>query len=322
MLPQSLVSATDLVWNFMRREERADGLHSTRTPVLIFTGPRESGKTQVLYRFRDRLAGIYPCAYIDGEWFMDSTWDMLLLLSLELNQLAKRSEYETLSFPRFTTGAIVITANLTLAPDNAVARQQIIDLLAAHRKTKDVLENTITVIAKAAGQSLAHYNQVAGEIASAITDLVARYGAQALLGSMARKRSGRAALFGTGQEWWGHQGPGHGRDPFDKLVALRRDADRGRARPREATADADTQGSADAAYQPGNREARVRVTRLLWAAFLADLRENFADRKRAVNWTRNCVVLLDHADTAVTRLQLTTTPRTCGRTSGPTSGAT
>jgi hypothetical protein len=304
MLPQSLVSATDLVWNFMRREERADGLHSTGTPVLIFTGPRESGKTQVLYRFRDRLAGIYPCAYIDGEWLMDSTWDMLLLLSLELNQLAKRSEYETLSFPRFTTGAIVITANLTLAPDNAVARQQIIDLLAAHRKTKDVLENTITVIAKAAGQSLAHYNQVAGEIASAITDLVARYGAQALLGSMARKRSGRAALFGTGQEWWGHQGPGHGRDPFDKLVALRREADRGRARPREATADADAQASADAAHQAGNQKARVRVTGLLWAAFLADLRENFADRKRAVNWTRNCVVLLDHADTAVSRLFL------------------
>jgi hypothetical protein len=333
VMPQSLAFATDLVWDFMRREERADGLHSNRSPVLIFIGPRDSGKTQMLYRLRDGLTGLYPCAYLDGEWIVDSTWEMLLLLSLELNQLDKRSEYEALSFPRLTTGAIVITANIVLDPNNAVAREQISDLLAAHRKTKDVLENTIIAITKAATQSLRLYNQDAADIVSPLGELVARYGAEALLGSMAKRNRGRAALFGTGQEWWGRPGPGHGGDPIGRLVGLRRDADWARARPLESTADAayqqvsarptdpqssaypsdqkdsagaaEARGSADAARKPGNREARARVTGLLWAAFLADLRGNFDDSKRAVNWTRNCVVLLDNADNAVPRLFLT-----------------
>jgi DNA polymerase III delta prime subunit len=310
VLPQSLASVADVVWNFMRREERADGLHSSRSPVLLFSGPRGIGKTQALYLLRDRLTGTYPCAYLDGEWLMESTWDMLLLLSFELNQLNNRSEYGTLSFPRLTTGAIVITANLTLDLNRAIAREQISDLLAAHRKTKEVLESTIAALAKGSAQALALYDETAVDIGSALAEFVARYGSEALLGGMAKGRHGRAALFGTGQEWWRHQGPGLGGDPFDKLVTLRQDADRARGRPRMAP-DQEDRASAtdkevpDAAYQPGNREARARVTGLLWAAFLADLRENFADRRRAVNWTRNCVVLLDNADTKVSRLFLT-----------------
>jgi hypothetical protein len=78
VLPQSLTAAADLVWDSMRCEERSGGLHSTRTSVLMITGPCGSGKNQVLYRLRDKLAEIYPCAYLDGEWPVDSTWEMPL----------------------------------------------------------------------------------------------------------------------------------------------------------------------------------------------------------------------------------------------------
>src|SRR5580698_8937992 len=77
-LPPSLVAATDLIFDFMRRPESAGALRNVRTPVLLFSGPRGTGKTQVLYKHRDRLAGTYPCAYIDGEWQLESSWDMLL----------------------------------------------------------------------------------------------------------------------------------------------------------------------------------------------------------------------------------------------------
>lgn len=294
-LPPSLAAATDLIFDFMRRPEGADGLHSIRTPVLLFTGPRGTGKTQVLYKHRDRAAGTYPCAYLDGEWPLASSWDMLLLLAFELKQLSKDSEYTALTFPRLTAGEIVITADL----DRAAAREQISDLLAAARKTKGLLENTVAALAGGLAQSLGAMsrNQVAADIAATMADLVGKYAAEALLGSMAKRNSGRAALFGPGLEWWGNQGRGFGDDPIDRLVTLRQDADRARSRPRE--------GATDATELQGNREARARVTGQLWAAFLADLRASFADRKHAVNWTRNCVVLLDNAETEVARLFLT-----------------
>lgn len=294
-LPQSLVAATDLIFDFMRREEDPDGLRSIRTPVLLFTGPRGAGKTQVLYKHRDRAAGTYPCAYLDGEWPLASTWDMLLLLAFELKRLGKDSEYAALTFPRLTAGEIVITADL----DRASARQQISDLLAAARKTKGVLENTVAALARGLAQSLGAMsrNQVATDIAASMADLAGKYAAEALLGSMSKRNSGRAVLFGPGLEWWGHQGRGLGGDPIDRLVTLWQDADRARSQPRDE--------AADAADQRGNREARTRVTGQLWAAFLADLRASFADRKYAVNWTRNCVVLLDNAETEVARLFLT-----------------
>ncbi|HLY65082.1 MAG TPA: hypothetical protein VKU60_06085, partial [Chloroflexota bacterium] len=120
-LPLSLVAATDLIFDFMRREEGPGGLRSIRTPVLMFTGSRGTGKTAVLYKHRDRAAGTYPCAYLDGEWPLASTWDMLLLLAFELKQLNKDSEYAALAFPRLTAGAIVITADLSLQLDRAAA---------------------------------------------------------------------------------------------------------------------------------------------------------------------------------------------------------
>ncbi len=296
-LPPSLGAATDLIFDFMRRDERADGLHTVRSPILLFAGPRSSGKTQVLYRHRDRTAGTYPCAYLDGEWPLTSTWEMLLLLAFELKQLNEHSEYGALAFPRLTAGEIVITAELSLSIIPEAARKQVSDLLATTHKTKGVLEDTITALAKGLAQSLGavSQNQVATDIAAAMADLVGKYAVESLLGAMAKRNSGRRALFGPGLEWWGDQGRGLGNQPIDNLVRLRRDADLARSRLR----------GADSGDPQGNRDARARVTGQLWSAFLADLRSSFANPEHAVNWTRNCVVLLDNAETAVARLFLT-----------------
>ncbi len=285
----------------MRREDGPDGLRSIPTPVLLFTGPRGTGKTQVLYKHRDRAAGRYPCAYLDGEWQLAGTWDMLLLLAFELRQLGKHSEYAALTFPRLTVGQIVITADL----DRARAREQVSGLLADARKTKSVVENTVAALAGGLAQSLGAMtgNEAATDMAQAMGDLAGKYAVEALLGTMAKRDGGRALLFGPGLKWWGDQGQGLDGDPVDRLVTLWQDADRARSRPREAAADAP--GQPGNPVQPGNREARARVTGQLWAAFLTDLRTSFADRKQAVNWTRNCVVLLDNAETEVARLFLT-----------------
>jgi hypothetical protein len=111
---------------------------------------------------------------------------------------------------------------------------------------------------------------------AAIESLASRYGPDVVLGGLAASRRGRRLLLGKGQDWYGHQDRDLGRNPLDVLVDLNRMA---------ALPDAE-----------GNRR---EVAELLWAAFLADLRDSFAHSRNAGSWTLNCAVLLDNADTAV-----------------------
>jgi hypothetical protein len=269
-----------LLWDFMARTERTDGLHSLRTPVLLFTGIRGSGKTDLLTDMRGLLDTKFPHAYLDGEWSFHSTRDMLALLALELNQ---QCGYGTLAFPRLVTGEIVIRPDIApLDPDHA--REQMAAVLADHSRVKGVLENSIRVILRGALTPVVAH----GPTASA--SLHGKYDAKELLGPFADKRHGRAEFLERGKEWWGHQDRGLDSDPFDELINLRMDAERARAN-RQADA-------------PGRRnegaDSRRMITRRLWAALLADLRDSFGDR-RAINWTRNCVLLLDNADTPAAR---------------------
>jgi hypothetical protein len=280
--PRDSAAAT-LLWDFMSRAEHADGLHSLRTPILLFTGVRGSGKTQLLADLRGLLGENFPHAHINGEWSFNSAMDMLALLAFKLNQ---QRGYGKLAFPRLVTGAIVIRPDLAIDPlDRDHARKQMAATLADHRKVKGVLENSIRAILRSALTPVL----ARGPAAAA----VGRHGAvtEELLGPSADKRRERADLLGAGQQWWGHQDRGLDNDPIDELISLRMDAERARAQRQ-------TDG-------PGRRneggDSRRMVTKRLWAAFLADLRDNFGDRRRAINWTRNCVLLLDNADTPAAR---------------------
>jgi hypothetical protein len=283
-------AATSLVWDFMVRDEREDGLHSARTPILLFTGVRGSGQTELLNDLQGLLAGKFPHAYISGEWPFTATRHMLALLAFDLNQA---SGYGKLAFPRLLTGEIVIDADVEIDPlDREHAREQVIALLADHRKVKGVLENSISALVRSALTPVqAHMPAVLG--GAGLADLAGNYGAEAMLGGLATRRRGRAVLLGTGQEWWGHQDRGLDIDPIDGLVNLRMAADRARAQRRADDASAERRDT--------GADSRRKVTHQLWAAFLADLRDSFRDRRRAINWTGNCVLLLDNADTPVAR---------------------
>jgi len=280
-------AATSLVWDLMARDERVDGLHSVRTPILLFTGVRGTGKTELLTDLQGLLARKFPYVYIDGEWPFKSTRDMLALLAFDLNQAG---EYGKLAFPRLLTGEIVIAADIDIDPlDRDHAREQVIAVLANHRKIKGVLENSISAILRGALTPIPSH--VPAPVRDEFAGLVSNYGTEALLGGFAARRRGRAVLLGTGQEWWGHQDRGLDAGPIDGLINLRMAADRARA-PHRAE---------DAERWDTGADLRRKVTNQLWAAFLGDLRDSFSDRRHAINWTRNCVLLLDNADTPVAR---------------------
>jgi hypothetical protein len=277
-------TAVRLVEEFMLREDLETEMRNRRTPVLLFTGPRGIGKSALLNQVRDALNGI-PYAWVDCAG-IENARDILLLLAFSLNRQSSR--YGELTFPRFITGSIVMEAKLQLnTTDRAAARKQISDELAAVRRTPAMLDAAVGALAKVAirlAVAGADWAGVAGTgwlgNDQAVGDFAGTYSAEFVRRVLGTSRSGRRLLLGTGQDWYGDQDRGLGLNSLDVLVDLRAKA--GRA----------AEGKAD-----GDDDSR-EVARLLWAAFLADLRHGFAVGRRAGDQTHNCVVLLDNADTA------------------------
>jgi hypothetical protein len=294
-LTRSQRAVTSLIWDFMAREERGKELRNLQTPVLVFTGPRGSGKSVIFQRFagllpRDDLdrrtrGRRFPCARVDGEWPLESARDMLTLIAFDLADSAKGA----LLTPRLATGLIVLAADLDLPmTDRNAARDQVSSLLAEHRKSKRSLEEALGAVVRATVQTAvqaaaAHGINVPGGVDSIASDYFGQHVTSLLLGKLADTASGRDLLLGKGQRWYGDQDRKLHRDPLNVLVSLKLADGRARARP----------GIRDT-------DASKEVTEVLWGAFLADLREAFAGKK-AATWTRNAVLLLDNADTPVAR---------------------
>jgi hypothetical protein len=278
-------TAKSLVREFLLRDERDGRRRDRGNPVLLFTGPRGIGKSVLLAALQNRHKSV-PHAYIDCETAASNAREMLALLAYDLNRQCGR--YGALPFPRLITGELVITAPLELDPlDRNTARQQVTDLLERHQKTEAALEDAVRSILTTALTPLAVHGTGDSAAGEAIGDLAGTYATKLVLGGLASSRRGRRILLGKGQEWYGDQGRGLGRNPLDALIELRRMAAR-----------------TDAARPGGDNGDRREVAEWLWAAFLADLRDSFHDR-RAVDWTFNCLVLLDNADTPAGRAFLT-----------------
>jgi hypothetical protein len=107
------------------------------------------------------------------------------------------------------------------------------------------------------------------------THTAAKYLAKLVLQGVIASRLGRRALLGKGLDWYGHQDRGLHRDPLDVLVDL------------------NVQGR-----RPEVGDNAREVAALLWAAFLADLRDDFQAGHHAADWPLNCVILVDNADAA------------------------
>lgn len=263
--------ALTLVHEFLTREER-DGLPVSRpTPVIVFAG---AGKTALLAELARLLAGNAPCARIDCEDFAGGARELLSLLAFELNRHSGR--YGELPFPRLITGLIVIRSvdlkDLDLKADRKTARERVWRVLEERQNTAQLLQDSVSEIIKAAFDALGSRVPAGPGVAKAAMDILTRVGPRLVLGSLAATRSGRNLILGTGQDWYGDQG----QKPVDGLISLNRMATR------------------------GSEEDRREVASLLWAAFLADLDDAFG-RHQAMNWTLNCLVLLDNADSRAGR---------------------
>ena len=258
-----------LVAGFLYRAERgaAPDADDYPNPVIVLEGPRGIGKTSLLAALEERLDQHVPYASIDCEVFSGDARQLLSVLAFDLSRRSDRRQL--LRFPRLITGQIAISAQLSKI-DPAAARDQMAmqQLLEGHERSGSALQEAVggTLNAALGGA------QTFRSAGPAIADLVGRQSGQVVLGRLAATRRGRRLLLGKGQEWYGHQDRGLGRNHLDVLVDLNRMA----ARP--------------------DAGAKRAVAELLWSAFLADLRDTRSSR-RFRDWSGNCAVLLDNADT-------------------------
>ncbi len=273
-------AALALVREFLIREEQDGLLQSRRSPVIVFAGP---GKSALLTELARRLEQNAPCARIDCEDFAGGARELLSLLAFELNRRSGR--YRELPFPRLITGLIAIRkvdlTDLDLDADRDAARARVRQVLEDRQNTAGLLQDTVSEIVQAGFDALGSGPPA---VTKAAADMARRIGPRLVLGSLAATRSGRKIILGTGQDWYGHQDRALGRYSLDVLVDLNRMASRAASR-----------GVTGGSSPRGSQEDRREVAGLLWAAFLADLDAAFSGR-RAVNWTFNCLALLDNAD--------------------------
>jgi hypothetical protein len=264
--------ALALVREFLTRDEIDGTLRSRRYPIVVFTGMRGTGKTALLADLAGRLDQQVAYARVDCEGFSGGARDLLFLLAFDLNRQSGR--YGTLPFPRLITGRIAITATLDMA-DREIARDQMRQVLEEHQRTGRVLKEAVSQMLENGLEALGGFHGVSGA-GAAIENVVETYGPDLVLGGLVATRRGRRLVLGRGQDWYGDQDRGLGRHALDVLVDLNR-----------------------MAAHPNVEGNRREVAELLWAAFLADLRDSFRHSRRARGWTLNCVVLLDNVDTAV-----------------------
>lgn len=244
----------DLVWDFLKRRDDA-------SPVLVLTGSRCCGKTTALESLVPRLGQRVPhCRPIDCVTVTTDTLGLLTALAFELNY--RCAGYGRLAFPRLVTGSLVLDLQLD-TKNPARARDQVSAALEEYRKISK-LRDFLSGLASAAVKVLPTVRDTPG------ADDAARFGAGLLLDGLLAGRFGRKITLGPGQDWYGDQGRGLGRDPLDVLVDLNRRASR-----------------------PVAGSNRRLVAELFWAAFLADLHASYEDHP---HWDLNCMVLLDNAD--------------------------
>lgn len=256
-----------LVQQFLDRLDELDVPRSRRLPGLVFTGTRGSGKTALLTELAQQADQQTPYVMVDFEAIgTESVPELLSALVFGLNR--RCGHYGSLPFPRFITGQLVIAQRLTLPADREVARAEVEAALRGYRKVdrlRDFLADLAPQVLRATFPEADHFPGV---------DAAARYLPDVVIKGLTTWKLGRRSLLGGGQEWYGHQDLGLRRDPLDVLVDLNRQAG-----------------------QLNDADNRGEVGEMLWAAFLADLRDGFRRGRRAAERSLNCLVLLDNLDT-------------------------
>lgn len=246
-----------LVREFATRPEEGGKPSTKRSPIIVFIGPKGSGKTALLDAVRAGLEENVPYARIDcAELAGAVPWEVLSFLTYEFNRTAAR--YGAIPFPRFVTAQAAIAEPLTLtnlAADRLSVRRAL-ERLRRIDELRVFLQDQMTQVA----EGLPFLGSVPG---------VVRLMPDLLLRGLVRWKRGRKVVLGGGVEFFGT-----GDRAYDELIRLNR-------------------LTRDGATLTNRQEA----AEMLWSAFLADLRAAFDSRRGARTWSLNCVVLLDNIDT-------------------------
>ncbi|MFG1694058.1 hypothetical protein [Nonomuraea sp. NPDC049309] len=229
-------------------------------PVLLLTGPRGSGKTDLLNGIGEYLDGRLPYAKVDVEKLAkDTVCDVLNMISIDFNRHG--APYGRMAFPRLVLGQIAM-AHERLNDVHEVAKQELQAGIAKFTKVEErrkFMEEATAAIAALAGMTIPK------EVITAVVG-----GMRAALQSW---KGPDALLLSPASAWYGHQDRGLGRRPLDTLVELNAWAH-----------DRDIAGNG------------AKADELMLAAFLADLRAAFRRRRRLRRAGYRCVILLDNAD--------------------------
>ncbi|ONI87930.1 hypothetical protein ALI144C_08330 [Actinosynnema sp. ALI-1.44] len=177
-----------LVREFMERPEHRGVPVTRRTPMLVFTGPKGSGKTALLDEVRQQLVGTVPHAVIDCATLKsNAAWEVLASLTFDLNLTA--AGYGTVPFPRFVTAQVAIAQDFTGLTTGK--KQEQLERALEQMRNVDKLREIIGVMADQAAQ----FVPVIGP--------AARYAPELVLGGLKANRWSQQVVLGTGLTHYG-----------------------------------------------------------------------------------------------------------------------
>lgn len=239
------------------------------SPILILEGPPGSGKTAVLQGIADDLLRSVPFARFDftpippapgrrRKTVWEEVDDALTALVWELSQW--RPVYGSLRFPRFAIAQLARRLNLDLNKPADDLRREVRAELERHRgldTVRQVLQDAVTQAGVAAPGPLSWPVKTLGP-----------YAVQRGIDLLVSRTTGRRVLLGRPLHWYCDQGPGN---DIDTLVTLNRW----------------TRAGADDTF-------RAQATQLMFAAFFADLRDDFQRGRRSGEWSFNGALFLEN----------------------------
>lgn len=253
-----------------------DGKHgrpcNRPSPILILEGPPGSGKTAVLDSITRDLMLTVPFARFDfttdpapptdpdkpKKTFWQEIDDALTAIVWELSQW--RPIYGSLRFPRFAIAQLVRRLDLDPNQPIKVLQQEVITALERHRRVDRLRQ----VLQDAATQAL---GRAPGPLGWSLKTL-GRYVVQLAFDWLVSRTTGRRVLLGRCQHWYGTRGQGN---DLDVLVNLNRWT-----------------------RKNANPTFRAQATQLMFAAFFADLRDDFQRGRRSGEWSFNSVLFLEN----------------------------
>lgn len=292
--------------SLIRPEDTTDN----RCPVILLEGAEGSGRSEFLRAIETEVRGGLPCARVDLRSFetqFDGAAFPELLARLAFDLAKDRGQYGSMRFPRLILGLLMTNLETDWSKPRFDRRQARAEARRVLRSQRGV--DKVTDLLKRASEGSLSEVKVPSPVLGMIGDLLGL-----AVEGLSSWSPLRRYILGPYQQWYadpdGRDRPGgrpQGHKAIDELVNVNQWAN---------------------SAEPGTHD---ELNRLLWKAFLADLRDNFRRGRRSREWPANCLVLLDNADsglgiqffTELNRLQWRgeRDPLTIVATGGPDWGA-